>query len=287
MEGRLRLRLLSPRHTPMRTSPFCLAGRLFVVLHQKFRLPAAKARYLNLPNSRTTTREEGNDFQGWAIYTDGGTRVSEGETSAGWSAVARSPDGRLYITFGPVITTEAFYAYAGARLHSNDTSELSSIIEAFSFLGPNGPVARDSHAFFFYNSRHATSICLGTVQSRANVASELTCQRLLLQVQLRLRLTMQHIYSHAQNPRNECADHAAALGAFGLVSNQNIRARWMHSSFDSTSLFAPGDNLDDASLFRTVSLCGLSVSVSVLPLDCWFVMFGSVNADAPPAESLV
>ena len=40
--------------------------------------------------------------------------------------------------------------------------------------------------------------------------------------QLRLRITMQHIYSHGQNVVNECADHAAALGAFGLISNQNI-----------------------------------------------------------------
>ena len=46
---------------------------------------------------------------------------------------------------------------------------------------------------------------------------------------------MQHIYSHAQNPGKECADHAAAL----------IRTRWMHSSFDSTSLFAPCDNVDN------------------------------------------
>ena len=89
----------------------CLTGRLFVVHQQKFRLPASKARYPNLPNSRTTTREKGNDFQGWAIYTDGGSRVSEGEASAGWGAVARSPDGRLYIMFGPVTTTEAHLSY--------------------------------------------------------------------------------------------------------------------------------------------------------------------------------
>ena len=56
--------------------------------------PAAKARYPHLPNARTTTRERGNDFQGWAIYTDGGTRLSDGETLAGWGAVARSLLGR-------------------------------------------------------------------------------------------------------------------------------------------------------------------------------------------------
>ena len=91
----------------------------------------------------------------------------------------------------PVITTQAHLAYAGARLHSNNAAELSSIIEALSFLGSNGPVACDSQACIFCDSRHAASICLGTVQSRANVSSGLTCQCLLLQVPLRSRFTMQ------------------------------------------------------------------------------------------------
>ena len=86
----------------------CLAGRPLVVPHQKFR--------------RTTTRVKGNGFQGWAIYTDGGTRVSDRETIAGWGAAARSPDGRLFFMFGPVITTEAHLACAGARIHSNNTA---------------------------------------------------------------------------------------------------------------------------------------------------------------------
>ena len=37
----------------------CLAGRALVVRHQKFRLPAVKVRYPNLPNPRTSTREKG------------------------------------------------------------------------------------------------------------------------------------------------------------------------------------------------------------------------------------
>ena len=153
---------------------------------------------------------------------------------------------RLKIMFGPVITTEAHLAHAGAILHSNNTAELWNVVEALSFLGPHGPVAPDSQACIFHDSRHAASICLGTVQSRANVSLGLTCQRVLLQIQLRLRFTVQHIYSHAQNSWNECADRAAALGTFGPASSRNIRTRWTHSSFDSTSLFAPCDNLDDA-----------------------------------------
>ena len=89
-EGRIRLRTaITPTYAHAYQS-ICLAVRTLVVLYQKFRLPAAKARNPNLPNSRTTTRETGNDFQGWAIYTDGGTRVSDGEeTIAGCRAVAR------------------------------------------------------------------------------------------------------------------------------------------------------------------------------------------------------
>ena len=51
--------------------------------------------------------------------------------------------------FGPVITTEAHLGCAGARLHTNNTAELQSIIEALSFLGPAGHVARDSQACIF------------------------------------------------------------------------------------------------------------------------------------------
>ena len=58
---------------------------------------------------------------------------------------------------------------------------------------------------------------------------------------------MQHVYSHAQNIGNECADHAAALGTFDLVSNQHISTRWAHPSFDSNLNFAPCHNLSDVS----------------------------------------
>ena len=76
MEGRIRLMtVITPTYAYAYQS-LCPVGRLFVVPHQNFRLPACKARYPNLPNSRTTTREKGNDLQEWAIYTEGGTRLS-------------------------------------------------------------------------------------------------------------------------------------------------------------------------------------------------------------------
>ena len=38
----------------------------------------------------------------------------------------------------------------------------------------------------------------------------------------RVRLIMQHVYGHGGNLGNECADHAAALGTFGLTSSHNV-----------------------------------------------------------------
>ena len=93
-----------------------------------FRLPKPKARHPHLTNVRTTTREIGNDFQGWSIYIDGDTRVVDGETLAGWGAIARSLHGRIDIMFGPVFTTEAHLAFAGARTHSNNTAEMSAMV---------------------------------------------------------------------------------------------------------------------------------------------------------------
>ena len=43
--------------------------------------------------------------------------------------------------FGPVVITEAHLAFSGARTHSDNTAELTAMIEALSFRCPHGPVA--------------------------------------------------------------------------------------------------------------------------------------------------
>ena len=79
---------------------FCLAMHTPGVPRHSFRLPKPKSRYPYLPNDRFIIRELGNDFHGWAIHTDAGTRVVDGETFAGWSVISRSPHGRIYVMFG-------------------------------------------------------------------------------------------------------------------------------------------------------------------------------------------
>ena len=66
----------------------CLARHIPAVQHQNFRLPKPKSRYPHLPNDRSITLERGNDYRGWTLYTDGGTRVVDGETLAGWGVIS-------------------------------------------------------------------------------------------------------------------------------------------------------------------------------------------------------
>ena len=63
-------------------------------------------------------------------------------------------------------------------------------------------------------------IWFGKIQARTHAQLALPCQQSLLKVQHRLRFTMQHVYGHMENLGKECADHAAALGALGLVSSR-------------------------------------------------------------------
>ena len=49
----------------------------------------------------------------------------------------------------------------------------------------------------------------------------------------------------AENLGNEWADHAAALGASGFVSNHNLSTRWARHSFDSVPCFDICHNLGD------------------------------------------
>ena len=80
------------------------------------------------------SQEVGNDFHGSALYTGRRTCVADGEPLAGWSMISRSPRGRICVMFGFVNTNEAHPAFSGARLHSNNTAEITAMIEALFFL---------------------------------------------------------------------------------------------------------------------------------------------------------
>ena len=129
--------------------------------------------------------------------------------------------------FGPVITAEAHLAFAGARTHSNNTAEMSAMIEPLFFLGPHGPVARGANSCIFYDSKHAAGVCLGTIRARTHVQLALACPQSMLSVQHRPRFTTRHVYGHAGNLGNECTDHAPRV--LVKISQTTIHVQiWRH-----------------------------------------------------------
>ena len=94
--------------------------------------------------------------------------------------ISRSPHRRIDVMFGPVVTTEAHLAFSGARTHSNNTAEMTAMIEALFFLGLHGPVARDEQSCLYYYFKHAAGICLGTIQARTHVQLALACQQSMI-----------------------------------------------------------------------------------------------------------
>ena len=138
----------------------CLAMHSPCVPRRTFRLPKPKSRYPFLPNVRSITREVGNEYHGWAICAEGGTRVVNGEIFAGWCVISRSPRGRIF-----VLTNEAHPAFSGARIHSNNTAGMTAMFEALSFPGPGGLVTHDEQSRFCYDFVHAVGICLARSRS--------------------------------------------------------------------------------------------------------------------------
>ena len=86
----------------------------------------------------------------------------------------------------------AHLAFSCARTHSNDTAEMTVMVEALSFFGPRGPVARDEQSCIF-DSEHAAGVCLGMIKARTHVQLALACQKSVIFAQRKLRLTMQHV----------------------------------------------------------------------------------------------
>ena len=136
--------------------------------------------------------------------------------------------------FGPVITTEAHLAFSGARTHSNNTAEMSAMVEALSFLGPHGPVARDANSCVFVDSKHAAGVCLGTIQARTHVQLALACQQSMLKVQ------------RNGSPCNTCTAIQGIWEMNVLImpphSGHSVwyqvitpSTRWVHHSFDTSA----------------------------------------------------
>ena len=83
-------------------------------------------------------------------------------------------------------------AFSGARTHSNDTAEMTAMIEALFFLGPHGRVARDEQSCIFMILCMLLVLALGTLQARTHVQLTLACQPSMIFAQRKLRWDLRH-----------------------------------------------------------------------------------------------
>ena len=110
--------------------------------HQNFR-PKLEARYPDLPNARSITRERGNDYRGWALlYRWWVLALLMVKPLLVGGVISRSLRGRIFVLFGPVITNEAHLAFSGAQntlqQHSRNDCHDGSIVFPWSSW-PSGP----------------------------------------------------------------------------------------------------------------------------------------------------
>ena len=122
---------------------------------------------------------------------------------------------------------------------------MTAMVEALSFLGPVARLPVIQIRVFNFNSKHAASVCLGTMLARTHVQLVLVCQQVMQGVQHRLRLTMQHVHGHSGNLRNECVDHGAALGSLGLVSSHKLATRLIRHNFDTSACCGDCNSLSE------------------------------------------
>ena len=197
----------------------CLTRHMPALLHRSFRLPKPKARYPHLPNVRTTTRERSNDFQGWAIYTDG-------VYSRCWWWNLRWVE--CYRSISP--WKNRYYVWP-CRHHRGSSR----------FLRCQSSVQQhrwnDCYGWGFVFSRCSWPGCLWFVYV-------MTLN--MLPVCAWVRFKPAHMFNWHLHVSGTATlgtwvmyvlDHAAALGAFGLVSSHNLATRWARHNFDTSACF--------------------------------------------------
>ena len=153
MEERIRLMTaITPAYAHAYRA-ICLARRPLDILCRRFRPPSAKAKTQTFPTSvpplgiKVTTTKDGPCSPMEELIP---LMAKLQRAGAPLPAHPMEDNTSCLVQSLPLRPTSL---YAGARLHINNTAELSSIIEALSFLGTSGPVARGSHAFLRLKTR--------------------------------------------------------------------------------------------------------------------------------------
>ncbi|CAK9056851.1 LINE-1 retrotransposable element ORF2 protein (ORF2p) [Includes: Reverse transcriptase [Durusdinium trenchii] len=164
----------------------------------------------------------------WALYTDG-AGPSAGHPHAGWgvaiwesAAKSHLPDFEL---FGPVPLDPRDKRWLGASVATNNTGELTAMVEALLWLEQEAPGAPDLPAIIWFDSTYAHDVLTGTATPTANQELIDEGQRVLERVKTKRLICWAKVRGHSGNLGNDYADHLAEQGATGKQTRHS--ARWL------------------------------------------------------------
>ena len=165
----------------------------------------------------------------WVAYTDGGCTAGR----AGWAyVVTHGGDGRddhaavaRHTGFGPVVIEEGDPAFVGATKHTNNTAELTAVVELMLALLNDAPQPPDTMGIVKTDSEIAAAAMTGRSQGGANRELVDETRRLwkLLRKRHGGRVLWRHVKGHSGHAWNDHVDALADRGGEGEVKSASRR----------------------------------------------------------------
>ena len=139
---------------------------------------------------------------------------------ASWEIAAVSLDNFVPIFCCPVLCDPGYFAFLGFHVLQHNTAELvwPEPLDD-SFLAVN--VCK---SFLIPNTRPVLRLVMLT-QKNLRWPADVTS--FLLHLKCKFHFSVHHVFSHACNAGNECADIAASFGMIGFVSECNVPLFWL------------------------------------------------------------
>ena len=175
------------------------------------------------------------ELQRWVLFTDG----SGVEGKAGWGVAVYANEvayhrDALFALSGPVITEPRHHLFQGAVGATNNTAEVTGLIEALLWLRDEAPGPPEAPAVIWYDSDYAAGIVLRRLLPQANLALAERAVMLYGLVSGRrpveLRWVKGHSYERGVGVVDPCvswgnhvADWLADRGLTGSVGNHSRR----------------------------------------------------------------
>ena len=120
------------------------------------------------------------------------------------------------------------------RSCSNNTAELTGCAEALRWA--NSFIPRGARFRIIFDSKHAARVTLGVAHAKRNIELARRCNELLVRLKCNIHVSAHHVFGHAGNAGNECAD-VASLGMRGFISENNVPLFWPERDLSVLRLF--------------------------------------------------